>query len=333
MHREERNAMPSPSTAPATLRPDLAEFMEFDLESERQGYVALKVLPVVEVGLQSDNPGKVKIEDLLFNGDTSRTSTGGYNRGSWKFDKFTYATQENGWEEPISERDEKRYRYILQVDRIANARAAGVVARNQEKRSAELVFNATTWTGATLTTGVTNEWDDAAAATPIVNVEAAVKKIYENSGLWANALVINRQVFRNLRNCDEVIERINAAGAGSPSKASDINEAMLAAVFDLQHIIVAGSSKNSANEGQDATPAQIWSGEYAMVCRISTSPDMRDPCIGRTFHWSDDGSSIGGTVEEYYEEQSRARIIRVRHDTDEVIMYPQAGHLLSNITT
>jgi hypothetical protein len=29
----------------------------------------------------------------------------------------------------------------------------------------------------------------------------------------------------------------------------------------------------------------------------------------------------------------RARIIRVRHDTDEVIMYPQAGHLLSNITS
>lgn len=325
--------MPSPSTAPSTLRPDLAEFQEFDLESERQGYVSLKVLPVVEVGLQSDNPGKVKIEDLLFNANTSRTATGGYNRGSWKFDKFTYATEENGWEEPISERDEKRYRYILQVERIANARAAGIVARNQEQRAAALVFNTTTWNGASLTTGITHEWDNATNAVPITDVEAAVKKVYEGSGLWANALVINRQVFRNLRNCDSIIERINAAGAGSPSKASDITEQMLAQVFDLQHIIIAGASKNSANEGQDATPAQIWSGEYAMVCRISTSPDMRDPCLGRTFHWSDDGSSIGGTVDEYYEEQSRARIIRVRHDTDEVIMYPQAGHLLSNITT
>ena len=325
--------MPTPSSSTTTLRPDLAEFMEFDLESERQGYIALKVLPVVETGLQADNPGKVPLESLLFTGDTSRTSGSGYNRGSYKFERFQYSTEENGWEEPIDERDEQRYRYLLQVDRVANARAAGVVARNQEIRVANLVFNTTTWTGASLTTAITNEWDDAVNAVPITDVEAAVKKVYEGSGLWANALVINRQVFRNLRNCDSIIERINASGAGSPSKASDITEQMLAQVFDLDYVIVAGASKNSANEGQTATPAQIWSGEYAMVCRVATTADMREPCIGRTFHWSADGSAIGGTVEEYYEEQSRSRIIRVRHETDEVIMYPQAGHLLSNITT
>lgn len=324
--------MPTPSSSTATLRPDLAEFQEFDLESEKQGYIALKVLPVIESGLQADNPGKVPLESLLFTGDTKRNSGSNYNRGSYKFERFQFATKENGWEEPIDDRDEKRYRYLLQVDRIANARAAGVVARNQEQRVADLVFNPTTWTGATLTTAITNEWDDAVNAVPITDVEAAVKKVYEGSGLWANALVINRQVFRNLRNCDSIIERINSQGAGSPSKPSDVTEQMLAQVFDLDYIIVAGSSKNSANEGQAATPAQIWSGEYAMVCRVSTSPDMRDPCIGRTFHWSEDGSVIGGTVEEYYEEQSRSRIIRVRHETDEVIMYPQAGHLLSNIT-
>lgn len=325
--------MPSPTSTLSTLRPDLAEFQEFDIESEKKGYVALKVLPVVEAGLQSDNPGKVPLEALLFQADTKRNSGSGYNRGSYKFETFSYSTSENGWEEPIDARDEKRYRHILQVDRIANARAAGVVARNQEQRAAALVFNSTTWTGAALTTAPTNEWDDATNAVPITDVEAAVKKIYEGSGLWANALVINRQVFRNLRNCAQVIDRIESAGAGDATKATDITEQMLAAVFDLQYIIVAGASKNSANEGQAATPAQIWSGEYAMVCCVSNSADMRDPCIGRTFHWSEDGSIIGGTVEEYEEVQSRSRIIRVRHETDEVIMYPQAGHLLSNITT
>lgn len=325
--------MPTPSSSTTTLRPDLAEFQEFNLESEKQGYIALKVLPVVEAGLQADNPGKVPLESLLFTGDTSRTSSSNYNRGSYKFERFQYATKENGWEEPIDERDEKRYRYLLQVDRIANARAAGVVARNQEIRVAALVYNTTTWTGASLTTAITHEWDDATNCVPITDVEAAVKKVYEGSGLWANALVINRQVFRNLRNSDQIIERINSQGAGSPSKASDVTEQMLAQVFDLDYIIVAGASKNTANEAAAPTPSQIWSGEYAMVCRVASGADMRDPCIGRTFHWAEDGSSIGGTVEEYYEEQSRSRIIRVRHETDEVIMYPQAGHLLSNITT
>ena len=323
----------TPSSNPVTLRPDLAEFMEFDLESERQGYVATQVLPVVETGLQSDNPGRVPLESLLFDGETLRNSGSNYNRGSFKFETFSYSTHENGWEEPIDERDEKRYQNLLQVDRIANARAQGVVARNQEKRAAALVFNTTTWNGAALTTAITHEWDDATNCVPVTDVEAAVKKVYEGSGLWANALVINRQVFRNLRNSNQVRDRISSSGAGDPSKARDITIEMLKAVFDLDYIIVAGASKNTANENAAATPAQIWSGEYAMVCRIATSADMREPCIGRTFHWSADGSVIGGTVEQYEEVQSRSRIIRVRHETDEVIMYPQAGHLISNITT
>lgn len=195
------------------------------------------------------------------------------------------------------------------------------------------MFNSTTWNGASLTTGITHEWDDATNAVPITDVEAAVNKIYDNSGLWANALIINRKVFRNLRNCDSVIDRINSAGAGNPSKARDVTVEMLKAVFDLDYIFVAGSSKNSAAEGQTASPAQIWSDEYAMVCRVATTNDMQEPCIGRTFHWSEDGSQIGGAIEEYEDPRVRGRIVRVRHETDEVIMYPQAGHLLSNVTT
>jgi len=307
--------------------------MEFNLESEKQGYIALQVLPVVESGLQSDNPGKVPLESLLFTGDTKRNSRGHYNRGSFEFDTFAFATKENGWEEPIDARDEKRYQHLLQVDRIANSRAQGVVARNQEQRTADKVFNTTTFTGASLTTAITNEWDDFVNAVPVTDVENAIKKIYENSGLDANALVINKQVFRNLRNCDQVTDRIASSGAGNAIKARDITIELLKAVFDVDHIIVAGASKNTANEAKAATPTRIWSNEYAMVCRISESQDMREPCLGRTFHWSEDGSIIGGTIEEYEENQSRARILRVRHDTDEVIMYPQAGHLLSNITT
>lgn len=323
----------SGSSATVNLRPDLAAFYEFDLEAEKAGFIATKVCPVVEVGLQADNPGKIPLEQLLFIGNTARASGAGYGRGNFSFERFSYATEEHGWEEPVDDRDKERYRFLLQAEQIATARAQGVVMRNAEKRVADLIFNASTWTGASLTTTITNEWDDFTNAVPLTDVEAAVKKVYEGSGLWANALVVNRQVFRNLRNCAQVIDRINSAGAGDATKASDITPGMLAAAFDLSYVIVAGGSRNSANEGAAATPAQIWSGEYAMVCRVATGADIREACIGRTFHWSADGSAIGGAIEEYRDETVRSSIIRVRHDVDEVVMYPQAGHLLSNVTT
>lgn len=326
--------MPSPTSSLATLRPDLATFLEFDLESEKAGYIATQVFPVINVMSQAGSFGKIPIEQLLQARDTKRAPGGGYARGSWTFTTATYSTEEHGAEEPVDDREAKMYAEYFQAEQISTMRAFSAVLRNSEQRVADAVFGST-WTGggSTLTTAITHEWDDATNAVPLTDVEAAVQKIYDNSGLWANALVINRKVFRNLRNSAQVIDRIESAGAGNATKATDITVQMLAAAFDLEHIIVAGTSKNSANEGQAATPTQIWSGEYAMVCKIATGPDMRDPCIGRTFHWSDDGSSIGGTVESYREESIRGDVIRVRHDVDEMILYPEAGHLLSNITT
>ncbi len=325
--------MPSPSSSLATLRPDLSSFFEFDLEAEKAGFVAQNVFPVVEVAKASGNFGKIPLEELLQERTTKRAPGAGYARGNWEFDDSTFSTVEHGAEEPVDDNEAEAYRDYFDAEVVSTARAYGAVLRNYEKRVADAVFNTTTWTGSSLTTAVTNEWDDATNAVPITDVEAAVQKIYDNSGLWANALIVNRKVFRNLRNCDSIIDRINSAGAGNPSKPSDVTVQMLAAIFDLENIIVAGGTRNTATEGQSATPGQIWSGEYAMVCKIATGPDMREPCIGRTFHWSEDGSSIGGTVESYRDEPKRSDVIRVRHQTDEVILYAEAGHLLSNITT
>ena len=325
--------MPSPTSSLATQRPDLATFLEFDLESEKAGYIATQVFPVIDVQSQAGNFGKIPIEQLLQQRNTKRAPGSGYARGNWTFEPAVYATEEHGAEEAVDDREAKMYAEYFQAEQISTMRAFASVLRNAEQRVADAVFNTTTWTGSTLTTGITHEWDDATNCVPLTDVEAAVQKIYDNSGLWANALVINRKVFRNLRNSAQVIDRIESNGAGNASKASDITVQMLAAAFDLDYIIVAGTSKNGAKEGQSASPTQIWSGEYAMVCKVSTSADMRDACIGRTFHWAQDGSSIGGTVESYRDETVRGDVIRVRHDVDELVLYPQAGHLLSNITT
>jgi len=75
----------------------------------------------------------------------------------------------------------------------------------------------------------------------IDDVEAAVHRLYAK-GVIANALVVNWTQFRNLRQCEQIIERIQANGAGSPAKPSDITEQQLAEVFSLDKVIVGGGS-------------------------------------------------------------------------------------------
>lgn len=326
--------MPSPSTSLATLRPDLADsFMEFDLAADQLGYIGTRVFPVIEVASQAGDFGKIPLEQLLQNSDTKRAPGSGYSRGTFTFEKATFSCQENGHEEVVDDREAKMYAEYFDAEVISTARAYNAVLRNAEQRVADAVFNTAVWTGSSLTTAVTNEWDDATNATPIGDVEAAAQKVYDNSGLWPNALVVTEKVFRNLRLADQIRDRISSSGAGDSELAGRIVEQQIAQAFGLNYIIVAGGSKNTAAEGQTASVAPVWSGEYAMVCKVATSADPKEPCIGRTFHWGEDGSSPGGIVETYRDESRRGEVVRVRHDVDEIVLYPEAGHLLSNITT
>ena len=321
--------MPSPSTSLATLRPDLAgSFTEFDLAMSRQGFIAQRVMPVFEVPKQAGKFGRITLASLLRNRTTTRAPGSGYSRGNWKFTDDSFATVEHGAEEPVDDRESEMYVEYFDAEQVSADIAFDAVLRNAEQRVADAVFNATTFTPTTLT----NEWDDLANATPIADVEAAVKRLWEATGIWANALVINRRVFRNLRRVTEIIDQSKSQGF-MDVRAGMITEAQLATVFDLPNIVVAGSPKNTADEGLAATIAPIWSDEYAMICRIAETQNIKEPCLGRTFHWSEDGSQIGGTVETYREEPIRGEIVRVRHDVDEKMLYTAAGELLDNVTT
>ncbi len=323
--------MPAPSTALSTLRPDIAgSLVEFDLAMDRANFVWNRVLPVFEVPTAAGKFGRIPVEQLLQTRETVRSNSGGYSRGSFTFTDDSFATTEYGAEERVDDRQAKMYRTYFEAETIAAQRAMDAVLRNAEIRVANAVFNATTFTS--FTTAVGTEWSNAASGTPITNVEAAVRSVWNQCGMWANALVINRHVFRNLRNSAQIQDRIEASGAGSPAKASDITTAMLAAVFDLDYVIVAGGTTNSAKEGQTASFGKIWSDEYAMVCRVATTNDISEPCLGRVFHWGEDGSQVMGTFETYRDETVRGDIVRARHDVQEKILYTECGHLLSNST-
>lgn len=328
--------MPSPSTSLATLRPDLAgSFMEFDNDMDSRGFIASRVMPVIEVQKASGKFGKIPIEQLLMQRETARAPGAGYSRSNFKFTTASFTCEEHGAEEPVDDREADMYADFFSAEQVAATRARDVVLRNYEQRVSAAIFNTTTWTGGALTTSIIEEWDDLANAIPITDIEKAVQKVYDNSGLRANALIIGWKVFRNLRNGEksgQLIDRIKYSGIDDP-KAGNITEAVLAQAFGLDMVLVGGSVKNAAIEGQAASLSMIWDGEFAMVCRVATSQDIREPAIGRTFHWGEDGSSIGGTVESYREEQNRSQINRVRMDVDEIVLYPEAGHLLKNITT
>lgn len=330
--------MPAPSSTLATLRPDLAgSLMEFDLAMDRQGFIAHRVFPVIDVAEASGNFGIIPVEQLLQNRDTTRAPGAGYSRGNFTFEPATFGTQEHGAEEPVDDNQKAMYRNYFDAEMVSTERARDVILRNWEKRVAAAVFNSSVWTGGTLTTAVSVPWSTAATATPIDDIDAARQAAWNTSGLWANAVIMNRRNFHLARKTAQVIDAIASQGAGSGTKARDVTAQLLAMCFDVDYVLVAGGAKNTASEGQSAAFSQIWGNTNVMVCRVATTQDIQEPCIGRTFRWTEDGN--GGSeeaphiVEQYRDEKVRGDVYRVRHQTDEKRLYTACGHLLSGVSS
>lgn len=327
--------MPFPSTQLTTLRPELGvSLQEFDFVLDRGGFIGLKIFPTKEVQTAADKFGVIPLEVILNEVNTERASNGTYNMDDIKFRDMNWSTQDRGLAMPVDHRNAKLFEDYFDAEQFTRDLVLDRVLRAMERRIAAKVFNSTTWNGASLTTAAANdkEWSEWSAALPIDDVENAREKVYDGTGMWPNALIINRKVFNNLRNCEQVLDRIASQGAGESIKASKVTVEQIANVFALDYVFVAGGSRNTAKEGQSAVVSQIWSSEYAMVACVATDDNVANPCLGRTFHWGEDGSTIGGTVESYEAPDRRGHVIRCRMETDELVIQKECAHLISNIT-
>ena len=323
--------MPAPSTALNGYRPDLGMFFQFDVEMENAGFIAHQMAPVFEAAEQNGTIGVIPLKEFRQTPMTGRDNRGNYSRVNFGFKDENYATQENGLEMPIDRRRAKIYRNWFDFEVVSAALTLNMVMRAYEMRVAALLHNATTFTGAAKTTVITHEWNDWTNAVPLTDVLGAKLDIWGATGIYPDALQINKRQFDNLRMCDQVTTKIASAGAGETIKPANITKEILANCFDLREIIVADSSKDTANEGQDVSIGQIWSDEYAFLFKSARTDRIEEPTCARTIHWGEDGSTIGGQIETYYEDQSRGDIVRVRHDSQERVMYTSLGHLFSNV--
>lgn len=319
--------MPKPSSSVATLRPDLGGSLEeFALEADRAGFICLQALPVFDAAEQAGSFGRIPIEELLKKKDTRRSPRSGYSQDDFEFEPDSYAVLEYGAETPIDDREARIYRNFFDYEMVCTRRARDQVLRNQEIRVAELLQDTGTFASAAASVA----WTEWATASPIDDIEALVLACWQASGLWPNGMIIPRQTFRQLRNCQQVIDRLNGNGIRdvTPEK---VTAAMLAMVFDLPNVMIAGGTQNTAQEGQTAAFGGCWDKDKVVVGRFATSNDISEPCVGRTIHWSEDGSEIGCTIETYRNEAIRGDVVRARHDVAEKLLHTVCTQILTGV--
>lgn len=321
--------MPRPTSATTVGRADLAQIAyEYAVESSQRGFIGTQILPVFPVTEQSAEYPTIPLEALLKIPDTKRGARGQYNRGDYEFEMGNYSCREHGWEEVLDDSERKLYARLFDAEEVAVTRAVDIVLRDQEKRIADKLFNTSNFS----VHNVTNEWDDAANATPISDVATGRKSVRSACGMEPNALILGKSVFDNVLQCSNIASKLQYT---QPIEMMTIEEQKraLARVLKIEHVFVGDAVKDGAKKGQSFSASDLWSNEYGLLARVSTRPnDLREPCVGRTFLWDAD-SDVPYTVEQYRDETVRSDIFRVRNNTDECFVFKGCCYLLGNLTT
>ncbi|MCD0460060.1 major capsid protein [Roseiconus lacunae] len=333
--------MPDFDKSDANLRYDLATFCELDTEMNRRGYIATRLFPTFQVPRTYGKFGVIDLASLLasVDADTKRGPRGDYNTGDYKTSQRSYQTQEHGWKERVDDHDRNMYSDFFEgssfsADEVATARAWAHLLHTLDKR----VIAKVNALPAGQKQSVTNEWDDYENGTPIDDIEAVGEKIFNRTGVYPDTLTLSRQAWRKLRRHPQIKAEIQSGGAGDRTTVKDVTTELVAEVLDLRQVLVAGAVGNSARAPKKAVIETVWPKAMACLSVAAQTDDFKEPCFGRTFHWGGDGSEVQGerligVVEEYRDEDRRKDIIRVRHETDEFVVYQEMAEQLNGIMT
>lgn len=331
--------MPSPSSG-VTFRPDLGQgYLELDLAAASLGYIWSLVCPISPSEVEAGRFPKVVLESLLPKvslDDIRRGIFGDYARDDWEYTSDTFACEEYGKEERIDRRQAAIMRRLgLMPEQLSADRGLSILLRAIEQSVQSVVHDATTYSSQY--TAVTNEWDDAANATPVTDLKGAIERFEARNGFGPNTLVLNKKQARNVLLTAQVQTMLGyrpTEGERGEQLQGNLQSSVLEQVLGIPSVLVADGWKNTALPGASASLGRVWSDEYVALLTVGSAMDIRMPSFGRTFVHTADGVGADAVVmEEYYQPEIRSDVIRTRSDLQVKVVHSELLEGLSNITT
>ena len=255
---------------------DFSVAVSFQMES---GFAARRAFPAVPVDKKSDQYYIYDSADLLRSDAKDYAGKGAVPRRDFHLSTDTYLSKP------------KAIAYDVGREELANADAAldpeedaaMLLARDlliaEEVDFAATAMVTTAW--ANSETGGTNftQWDDA-ASTPIEDLEGGNTTIRQNSGFAANKLVLGYDTFASgLKHHPDLLDRVKYTQRGV------LTEDLMAGLFGVDEVIVAGSIRNTADEGATASNSFIV-GDDALLLHAPNNQGLRQPAAGKTFVWN-----------------------------------------------
>lgn len=222
----------------------------------------------------------------------------------------------------------------LQPDREATELLTHQALIRREIEWASQYFVTGLWT--TELTGVSGapaggqfqQWNEA-GSDPIGDVENCKTLIAESTGFEVNTMVMDRATWAVLRNHPDIIDRIKFSGGVGNNNPAVVNLQTVAAVFDVERIVVARAIQNTALEGATDSHSFIL-GKNVLLAYATPTPGLMVPTAGYTFSWTGllGAGPAGQRISRFRLERNKSDRVEIEMAFDQKLISADLGCFL-----
>jgi len=287
-------------------------------KSER--LIADRLAPRVPVVHESDTYF-VYAKDSLTLPQTIRANGASANEASWNISTSSYVLTQHALKGLVTDRDRSNADEAIRLDIDITEYLTEKILMRKEIDLANIVTTAANWANATSLSSTLAWNQNTTLSNPIAYVDSACSVVASQSGKIPNTVVLNDPTFRAAKEHISIVDRIKYT---SPDSVTD---QILAKLFNVQQVLVAGGIQNTGQEGQADSMGWIWT-DMAFVAYIEQNPGLRKPSALYQFTKTEFGNPY--KVKRWREEEREGDFIEVSSLFQNKVVASDCAYIIVN---
>jgi len=253
--------------------------------------------------------------------ETLRANGAVANQADWDVSTASYSLAEHALKHLVTDRDRSNADPAIKLDIDATEYLTEKILLRKEVDLANLVTTDGNWANETSLTSTLAWSANTTLSNPITFIDTATSVIALNSGKLPNTVVINDPTFRAAKEHTSIVDRVKYTSADS------VTEAMLAKLFNVPRILVAGGIRNTAGEGLADSMGWIWT-DMAFVAYIEPNPGLKKPSALYQFTKSEFGNPY--KVKKWREEERNGDFVEVGTMYQHKVVASDCAYIIQN---
>jgi len=249
---------------------------------DQNSFVASRIFNSINTS-QLSNKYHVFDKDQWLRSEAGLRATGAPTRGAnFTMSTGTFSCQQYGVHMDVDDYVAANADAGVDILTSATQYVTEKLLQKRDEVFAAAAFTTSTWTGSTTGGDITpgTKWS-ASGGTPIKDIQTQQDAVHAKTGRKPNVLLLGKDVYTALRDSDDILDRVKYSERGI------VTTDLMASLFGVDEVIVAGTILNSAAEGATAVyTSPVFTADDALLIYRPQNPGLLTPAAGYMFSFT-----------------------------------------------